>query len=322
MTKLPEKRKSLIIEQYKSNDKAKHVLLIMGGGCAEHEVSLSSGKGILNSLKNLGYTVTAIDPGYDLAEQVMQIKPDVVFNAMHGTLGEDGNIPGALNILRVPYTHSGLTASAICFDKILTRRVVEAHGIKMAPCKILTKDHTDVKIEPMPRPYVIKPVYEGSSIGVEVILEDEDYKFADYKWEYGNKLIVEKYILGQEIQVAVIDGKAVGALEIKTSRKFYDYEAKYVPGASEHIYPAQLPVEKYQEVLSLSEKVFNLLGCSDVGRVEFIYNSEEQEFYFLEINTHPGFTPTSIVPEICAHIGMSYDQLVDLLVKKADAVKL
>ncbi|AZL15464.1 D-alanine--D-alanine ligase [Rickettsiales endosymbiont of Stachyamoeba lipophora] len=321
-TLIQQKHPSKILEQYKPDNSKKHVLLLMGGESAEREVSLISGRGISKALKEKNYQTTSVDVGYDIANIIEQIKPDVVFNALHGTFGEDGNIQGILNILRIPYTHSGLTCSAICFNKLLTRYMVEAHGVNMAKCKVVNKGNINLNEEPMPRPYVIKPTCEGSSIGIEVVLEQDNFSFNEYQWDHGDELIIEEYIPGQEIQVAVIDGKAVGALEIKTHRKFYDYEAKYTPGGSVHIYPAELPIEKYQEVLSISEKVFNLLGCKDVSRVEYRYHQEQKKFYFLEVNTHPGFTPTSIVPEICAANGTSYNDLVEFLVEKADAVKL
>lgn len=316
------KNKSKILKQVDASGKNKHVLLLMGGESAEKEVSLSSGNGMLQSLINLGYKATAVDPGFDISTVIQELAPDVVLIALHGTFGEDGNIQGILNLLRIPYTHSGLTASAIAFNKIITRKLVEYNGIKMAKVMIYGTGDELPDAEPMARPFVIKPSCEGSSVGVEVIFDGDNFDIKKYdKSRYG-EVLIEEYIPGQEINVAVIDGKAIGALELKTNRRFYDYEAKYTPGGSEHVYPANLPADKYQEVLSISEKIFKLLGCSDVARVEFRYNPDQGEFFFLEINTHPGFTPTSIVPEICMHNGITYDQLVELLVERAYAIKL
>jgi D-alanine-D-alanine ligase len=314
------KNKSTIIREHNSN--RSHVVVLMGGESKEREVSLSSGNGIINSLIEMDYKITAIDIGYDIAEILLKLNPDIVFIALHGTFGEDGNIQGILNVLRIPYTHSGLTSSAISFNKVLTKKMLNGYDIKMANSIVYPKGESLPDEEPLKRPFVIKPSCEGSSVGVQIIFENDDFKMSDYPRDKFGEILIEDYIPGQEINVAVLDGKAIGALEIKTNHRFYDYEAKYVAGESEHIYPALLSEKKYKEVLLISEKIFKILGCNDVARVEFKYNPDDENFYFLEINTHPGFTPTSIVPEICAHNKISYNNLVEKLVQKSYAVKL
>lgn len=297
----------------------KHVAVLMGGMSSEREVSLSSGKGIVAALEALGYQVTSVDPGRDTAEVLARVKPDVVFNALHGPYGEDGCIPGLLEVMGIPYTHSGVLASALGMDKVKSRDIFMSNGIRCAEGKLVHKWENH-KGDPMPRPYVAKPLYEGSSIGVEVVFEGDDFDFAKYTWPYGDSILVERYIPGREIQVAVLNDKAIGAIEIRPKGRFYDYEAKYTEGKAEHIMPAPISKEAYEEVLAIGEKVHTILGCRSVSRVDFRYDDTpggDGNFYILEINTHPGFTPLSLVPEIAAYNGITYAQLVDMLVKEA-----
>jgi len=295
----------------------KHIVLLAGGMSAEREVSLSSAIGVAAALIKNGYKVTEIDMGADLASVLQNVNPDIVFNCLHGTYGEDGCVPGLLNILRIPYTHSGVLASALAFDKRKSREIFVSNNIKCAPA-IIVKKEQNLKSDPMPRPYVIKPLCQGSSVGVQLIFPEDDFNFADYKFEYGNEILVEKYIKGRELQVAVLNGKALGVLEIELLiKRFYDYESKYSEGYTRHILPAQINESIYQKALTLSEKAFEVLGCRSVGRVEFIYSEEEEELYILEINTHPGFTPLSIVPEIASYSGVSFDDLIEELLSTA-----
>ncbi|AIL65024.1 D-alanine--D-alanine ligase B [Rickettsiales bacterium Ac37b] len=295
-----------------------HVVVLMGGISTERDISLSSATGIIESLKKLHYKVTPVDMGRDIAQVLLELKPDVVFNALHGGYGENGCIAGLLEILNIPYTHSGILASSIGMNKLQSINIFAQHGIKAAPHIIINK-HSNLTIEPMKRPYVIKPISEGSSIGIHIVLEQDNFNIRDYDFPYGDEVLVEQYIPGQEIQVAIINNKAIGALEIIPKGKFYDYQAKYTDGLTEHIIPASLSSVATQKVLSLAEKAHNALGCRGISRVEFRYNSKEGDdgFYILEINTHPGMTPLSIVPEIASYHGITYSDIVKFLVEDA-----
>ena len=309
-------RSNSVIEYLNDNGKSK-VSVLHGGMSAEREVSLSSIKVVIAALLNLGYHVTTIDVGADIAQALTKTSPDIIFNCLHGTYGEDGCITGLLNMLRIPYTHCGVNASVICFNKNLTRYFLAANGFNIAH-SIFVHKHEELTEDPLPRPYVIKPLNQGSSVGVEIVLTDDNYQFADYKFEYGSTVVVEKFLKGQELQIAVLNGKAYGALEVKPiNRKFYDYEAKYVPGMSEHILPAIIPNHILDEALSNSEKIFTLLSCRGLIRVEFIYVNEEQKLYVLEINTHPGMTPTSSAPEILQYYGINSIQMVEKCLQSA-----
>jgi D-alanine-D-alanine ligase len=300
-----------------SGDKTKSVALLYGGMSAEREVSISSSQGTLKSLIALGYKVIAIDVGADLAKILMDQKPNIVFNCLHGTYGEDGCIPGMLNMMHIPYTHSGLLASAMWFNKEKSREFFLTHNIKCARSILVNKsDH--FKTDPMPRPYVIKPLTQGSSIGIKIIFEDTDFNFADYDFEYGDRILVEEYVKGREIQVAILNGKALGTLEvIPTERSFYDYDTKYKDGLAKHETPANISPEVEKQAMEISEYIFNHTGCNGVGRAEFLLNDED-ELFILELNTHPGFTPLSIVPEIAQKVaGIPFEQLVQEILQTA-----
>jgi D-alanine-D-alanine ligase len=295
------------------------VAVIGAGMSAEREVSFMSSNGIVDSLLELGHHVIFIDMGVDIASVISAIKPDVVFNALHGTYGEDGCLPGLLNILRVPYTAPGVLASALALNKKKSHEIFKANGIKVARAMVVSKQDA-LKEDPMPRPYVIKPLSQGSSVGIEVIFEEDDFSFAEYKFKYGDEIIVEQYIEGREIQVAVLGGKAMGVLEIKLlqNKRFYDYETKYTEGYAEHLLPAPISTEASKKVMQISEHSCKIFDCmSGIIRVEFIYNEKEEEFYMLEVNTHPGMTPLSICPEIVAEKGVSYTDLVDKILQGA-----
>ncbi|MCC2646598.1 MAG: ddlB [Rickettsiaceae bacterium] len=295
----------------------KHVVILEGGMSAERAVSLSSGRGVTEALIENGYKVTSVDFGADIAEVLMRLKPDIVYNCLHGTYGEDGCIPGLLNIMRIPYTHSGVCSSAIGFNKERSRDFFLSQDIKCAKGKIVDK-LDNLKEDPMPRPYVIKPLDQGSSIGIEIIFEKDNFSFADYSFPYGPKILVEKYVKGREMQVAVLNGKALGVLEIKPLfKRFYDYETKYTDGMAEHIMPAQIPAHIYQKLMDISEKMFNNMGCKGIARAEFLYCEEDDECYALELNTHPGMTPLSICPEIAAYRGINFNDLVEEVLKSA-----
>jgi D-alanine-D-alanine ligase len=296
----------------------KHVAIIMGGMSAEREVSIMSSKGVTDSFVRQGYRVTIIDMGADIADALMRVKPDVVFNCLHGTYGEDGCLPGLLNILRIPYTHSGVLASALAFNKIKSKDAFVASGILTAGHVLVSKSD-NIKTDPMPRPYVIKPLSQGSSIGIELVFPEDDFDFGDYAFPYGETVIIEEYVKGREMQVAVLNGKAIGILEIKLlkNKRFYDYETKYTEGFAEHLLPAPVPKEIYQLLLDAAEKANEAVGATGLCRVEFIYEESSGKVYILEVNTHPGMTPLSICPEIVGHKGISFDNLMEEILSSA-----
>lgn len=307
--------KSIITEL--SNSGKKHVVVVGGGMSAEREVSLISSAGVNKALVDAGYKVTSVDMGADIASVLSAIKPDVVYNSLHGTYGEDGCFPGLLNILRIPYTHSGVLASALAFSKIHSKAWFIANNIKTANSLIINK-HDNISEDPMPRPYVIKPLTQGSSIGVEVIFQEDDFNFANYDFPYGDQVMIEEYINGREMQVAILNGRALGVLEIQLlKRRFYDYDTKYTDGFAKHLCPAPLPKNLYEKILIKSEKIYKTMNCRGVARAEFIFDEVKEEFITLEINTHPGMTPLSIVPEIAALQGMNFTALVEEILMTA-----
>lgn len=314
--------KTSLIEKSKvtfhTNVGKRHIAVIGAGMSAEREVSISSSKGVIEALITNGYKVTFIDMGMDIATVLSEIKPDIVYNCLHGTYGEDGCLQGLLNIMRIPYTHSGLLASAIAFSKIKSKGLFLANKIKIADSITVNKSD-NLKNDPLPRPYVIKPLTQGSSIGVELVFPQDDFVFADYDFPYGDQILVEQYIKGREMQVAVLNGKALGVLEIKLlkGKRFYDYETKYTEGFADHLLPAPLPKNAYNTVLLDAERIYEIIGCRGIARVEFIYSEEEDAFYALEINTHPGMTPLSICPEISAYNGMNFSSLIEEILKTA-----
>ncbi|WP_341756382.1 MULTISPECIES: D-alanine--D-alanine ligase [unclassified Candidatus Tisiphia] len=295
----------------------KHVAVVGGGMSAEREVSLVSSSGVNQALVDSGYKVTFIDMGVDIASVLLQIKPDIVYNCLHGTYGEDGCLPGLLNILRISYTHSGVLASSLAFSKTHAKAWFVANGIKIAKSIVVNKSD-NIRDDPMPRPYVIKPIAQGSSIGVEVIFVEDDFNFADYDFPYGDQVMIEKYIKGREMQVAVLNGKALGVLEIKLlKQRFYAYDTKYTDGFAEHLCPAPLPQNMYNKLLEESEKIYQTMNCRGVVRAEFIFDESKNEFFTLEVNTHPGMTPLSIIPEIAALQGMDFRTLVERILETA-----
>lgn len=294
----------------------KHIALVYGGMSAEREVSKSSAKGIEKVLVDNGYQVTSIDMGADIAQVLGKIKPDLVFNALHGTYGEDGCLPGLLNIMRIPYTHSGVLSSALAFDKVKSKEMFFANHILQAK-SVLVSSAMGYREDPLPRPYVIKPLNQGSSVGVELVFAEDDFHFINYKFPYGD-VLVEEYINGREMQVAVLNGEALGALEIELiNKRFYDYEAKYTEGFTRHLMPAPISKEAYATLLDLAEKAYKILGCNGIARVEFIYQEAKNEFYILELNTHPGFTPLSICPEIANAVNIPFPQLLEEMIASA-----
>ncbi len=296
----------------------RHVAVLMGGWSAEREISLVSGATVSNTLTEAGYRVTTIDVQRDMGALLTRLypRPDAVFNALHGRYGEDGCVQGLLNILEIPYTHSGTLASALAMDKPMAKRLFADAGIPVVEHVIVDRDDV-VAGDVIPRPYVVKPLNEGSSVGVSIIREgDNRLPFADGGWSFGKQALVERYIAGKELTVAVMDDRALGVTEITTDRGFYDYEAKYADGGSVHVIPAPLDDDVYEKVMHLAVLAHQSLGCRGVSRADFRYDGET--VYLLEINTQPGMTPTSLVPEQAAHAGISFSELVSWMVENAE----
>jgi D-alanine-D-alanine ligase len=292
----------------------KHVAVLKGGWSAEREVSLVSGAACAKALRELGYDVTEIDLQPDIAAVLSRVKPDVVFNALHGRFGEDGCVQGLLELMNIPYTHSGVLASSVAMDKPMAKRVFEAAGLR-CPKGMVVNRETMFKGDPMPRPYVAKPANEGSSVGVKLVFENDGFFFTAENWQLGESVLVEEYISGREITVAVLNDRPLGVTEIRPKDGFYDYENKYTDGKTEHLCPAPLPPAKLEEVMQLAVTAHRALGCRGLSRSDFRY--DEKEFYLLEINTQPGMTPLSLSPEIAAHAGISFNSLVQMLVEDA-----
>lgn len=313
------KSNGVYIEQYNGlKGDAKHVVVLGGGMSAEREVSYMSSNGVVRSLLSLGYKVTFMDKGADISMVLSKLKPDVVFNALHGTYGEDGCVPGLLNIMRIPYTSCGVLASSLAFNKKKSNEIFRANGINI-PKSLIIKKSDNLKIEPLKRPYVIKPLSQGSSVGVEIIFAEDNFDFASYDFPYGDEIIVEEYVSGREMQIAVLDGKALGVLEIKLlkGKRFYDYETKYTEGFAEHLLPAPVAPEVYNELMSIAEKAYTIFDCKGMVRVEILYDEQNRAYYMLEVNTHPGMTPLSICPEIASSKGISYTKLVEIILNEA-----
>jgi len=294
-----------------------HVAVLMGGWSKEREVSLVSGAAVATALKDTGFQVTEIDVHQDAAALLTQLYPipDKVFNALHGRFGEDGCVQGFLNILGVPYTHSGVLASALAMDKPMSKRVFKEVGITVADHQILTREQLSQTVFGS-KPHVIKPLNEGSSVGVNIIFEGDSYTPTEKEWPFGSHVMAEQYISGRELTVAVMGERALGVTEIKTGRLFYDYDAKYSDGGSIHQVPAQLPQDIYDEAMRISVLAHKTLGCRGISRADMRYDGKD--LYLLEVNTQPGMTPTSLVPEQASYANISFENLVVWLVEHAE----
>lgn len=296
----------------------KHVAILMGGWSAEREISLLSGAAVANALKRAGYRTTPIDIQRDMGALMTHLypRPDAVFNALHGRFGEDGCVQGLLNILDIPYTHSGVLASALAMDKPVAKRLFADAGIPVAEHKVVRRDEA-VAGDVMARPYVIKPLNEGSSVGVRIVRdEDGEAPFTKSDWPFGAYVMVERFVPGRELTVAVMGDRALGVTEITTKRGFYDYNAKYAKGGSVHVLPAALKPEVYAEAMRLALKAHQALGCRGVSRADFRYDGKT--IFILEVNTQPGMTDTSLTPEQAAHAGISFEELVSWMVENAE----
>ena len=298
-----------------------HVVVLMGGWSSEREVSLTSGRGVAAALRERGWSnVTELDMEHDVGARLAKLKPDVVFNALHGTPGEDGTVQGLLDLMQIPYTHSGLTTSAIAIDKELTKLVLVPHGVRMPAGKVVESESL-FTADPMPRPYVVKPVNEGSSVGVAIVTDDGNTgnpigRDVEGPWRHFDKLLAEPFIKGRELTVAVMAGEALAVTELKPVAGFYDYDAKYTDGLTVHVCPAEIPDAIAQSMMDTAAQAHRLLGCKGASRSDFRWDDEAGEagIYLLEINTQPGMTPLSLVPEQAKYRGIAYGELVERLI--------
>jgi D-alanine-D-alanine ligase len=301
-----------------------HVVILMGGWSAEREVSLMSGRGVAEALRGNGWTkVSKLDMGHDVAERLAELKPDVVFNALHGTPGEDGTVQGMMDLMGLRYTHSGLETSVIAIDKELTKMVLVPRGIRMPAGKIVQSESLFSE-DPIARPYVVKPVNEGSSVGVAIVTENGNYgspigRDVPGPWGEFDRLLAEPFIKGRELTVAVLGDQAMGVTELKPKAGFYDYAAKYTDGLTEHVCPAQVPENIASAMMEMALDAHRALGCRGASRSDFRWDDEQGEagIYLLEVNTQPGMTPLSLVPEQAKQKGISYAELVETLIAEA-----
>jgi D-alanine-D-alanine ligase len=295
----------------------------MGGWSAEREVSLVSGAGVADACERLGHDVVRIDMGRDVALKLAEAAPDVVFNALHGTPGEDGTVQGMLDLIGLKYTHSGLATSVIAIDKELTKLALVPHGIRMPAGRVVTSESLFAG-DPLPRPYVVKPVNEGSSVGVAIVTAEGNYgnpigPDVEGPWKHFDSLLAEPFIKGRELTVAVLGDRALGVTELVTSTNFYDYDAKYTDGLTTHICPADIPADIAESAMRMSLDAHRILGCKGTSRADFRWDDEAGEagLFLLEVNTQPGMTPLSLVPEQAKLVGMSYEALVQAIIEEA-----
>lgn len=297
------------------------IAVLMGGRSAERDVSLSSGAGVMKALADEGFDPVSVDPGQDLMGQLRDARPDAVFNALHGRFGEDGTVQGILEWMRIPYTHSGVLTSALAMHKERTKDVYRAAGLPVV--KSIVADRKDAGSRHlMEPPYVIKPVNEGSSVGIYIIRKGDNRppeELTRPEWTLSSEMMVEEFVPGRELTVSVMGERALAVTEITTDLAFYDYEAKYAPGGSKHVIPAQIPANIERDCLDMAVIAHKALGCRGVSRTDFRYDDTgaKPRLILLETNTQPGMTPTSLVPEQAAHVGMSYARLCRWMVEDA-----
>jgi D-alanine-D-alanine ligase len=302
---------------------ALHVAVLMGGWSAEREVSLTSGRGVAEALRALGHRVTEIDMGRDVGVRLAEAAPDVVFNALHGSPGEDGTVQGLLDLMGVAYTHSGLATSVIAIDKQLTKDALVPHGIRM-PAGRIVRSETLYQADPLPRPYVLKPVNEGSSVGVAIVTDEGNHghpiaRDSAGPWTEFSELLAEPFIPGRELTVAVLGDRALAVTELSPKSGFYDYDAKYTDGMTVHNCPADIPPDVAADAMRMALEAHRRLGCRGTSRSDFRWDDTRgtEGLYLLEVNTQPGMTSLSLVPEQARHVGMSYAELVQAIVDEA-----
>ncbi len=302
--------------------KTTHVAVLKGGWSPERKVSLVSGAACAAALRDEGFTVTEIDAGHDLAQVLANIKPDAVFNALHGEGGEDGLVQGVLEVMQIPYTHSGVLASAMAMNKETAKHAFRAAGLPVARDLVIDRKAAGAA-HAMEPPYVIKPVSQGSSVGVYIVRRGDKAPPAELRadaWSLGERVMVEEFIPGRELTVAVMGARALGVTEILPATEFYDYEAKYAAGGSRHELPARIPEEIAQDACKIAIEAHDVLGCRGVSRSDFRYDDSRGgagRLILLETNTQPGMTPTSLVPEQAEFAGMSFRELVRWIIDDA-----
>jgi D-alanine-D-alanine ligase len=300
----------------------KHVAVLMGGWSAEREVSLWSGKACADAAERAGYRVSRVDVGRDIAQVLADLKPDCALNVLHGRPGEDGTLQGLLEVIGLPYSHSGVMASAVAIQKDISKTLLKAAGVPV-PGGMVVGRLEAAKQHLLPPPYVIKPVAEGSSVGVFIVREDHAHppqELTAADWKLGDRMLVEPFIPGKELTCAVLGDKALGVIEIVANTQFYDYEAKYAPGGSTHLLPAPVSPEIYAECQRLAVLAHRALGCRGVSRADFRYDDSlpgTAGLACLEVNTQPGMAATSLVPELAAHAGMTFEALVSWMIEDA-----
>jgi D-alanine-D-alanine ligase len=300
----------------------KTVAVVMGGWSPEREVSLSSGRECAKALMDCGHKVRVIDADHDLPAllRALEPRPDVIFNALHGVGGEDGTVQGVFEMLGVPYTHSGVLASALAMHKPTAKIIFRDAGLPVAEGLIAQPEELAER-DPMPAPFVVKPTNQGSSVGVRIVrINDNSWREEVLGWSFGGELLVERFVPGRELTVAVMGDRALGVCEIVPRGAFYDYTAKYTAGGSDHLVPAPVPATIYEEALDISLRAHRALGCRGVSRADLRYDDTPDgcgRLYLLEVNTQPGMTPTSLVPDIARHVGIGFDELVAWMVENA-----
>ena len=300
-----------------------HVAVLMGGWASERPVSLMSGEGVAKALESRGHRVTRIDMDREVALRLAEAAPDVVFNALHGVPGEDGTVQGMMDLMGIPYTHSGLQTSVIAIDKELTKHALVPHGIPMPGGRIVQSEEL-YQADPLARPYVLKPVNEGSSVGVAIVTADGNYgnpisRNATGPWQRFESLLAEPYIRGRELTAAVLGDRALLVTELVPKSGFYDFDAKYTDGMTEHVCPAQIPPEIERLCLDYALRAHRILGCRGTSRSDFRWDDEQgaEGLFLLETNTQPGMTPLSLVPEQARHCGIEYAELVEIVIEDA-----
>jgi D-alanine-D-alanine ligase len=296
----------------------RHVAVLMGGWSAEREVSLVSGEAAVAALRQRGYRVSAIDVGRDLPARLAALRPDVVFNALHGRHGEDGTVQGLLEIMGIPYSHSGVLASALAMNKAMAKRLFASAGLRCPDGLLTTVEALRQDRAPLPVPYVVKPNQEGSSVGVRIVRDPREPPIERNDWPFGTEVVVERYIPGRELTVGVLGDRPLAVTEIVHAHGFFDYQAKYTANEAQHLVPAPLPPAMYERALEHALRAHQTLGCRGVTRADFRLDPDDPDgLYLLELNTQPGMTPTSLVPEQAAHIGIDFAELVHRLVEDA-----
>ncbi|WP_419896442.1 D-alanine--D-alanine ligase [Roseomonas sp. USHLN139] len=297
-----------------------HVAVLFGGISTEREVSLATGAQVIAALQEAGFRVTPVEVGGDLPVLIAALqaaKPDAVFNALHGRFGEDGCVQGVLDWLGIPYTHSGVRASSVAMDKAAAKAVFAAHGLPLAEHRVVSPAELEAA-DPLDRPYVVKPVNEGSSVGVEILKEGDNRRAEIARaWRFGDRIMTEEFIAGRELTVAVMGDRPLAVTEIGTGHAFYDYDAKYADGGSQHTIPARVPADIAEAAMAAALRAHQALGCRGVSRADFRYDDASGRLALLEVNTQPGMTRTSLVPEQAAHVGINFPELCAWLVREA-----